>query len=524
MTKKKRRNRGSGTSVATGHVQAPMSAALPALAAFPHDPALPGRAREQWLMADWRSLSQLPTELLYHHPERAQLAALAAAASQQSGDKQAARQHAVQALAWGCDRRLLGQALLAGARQTLGRASFAAGRERQAEAHFERAVPSARLASEVRRHVQMRRDRVAAELRTAISATSARSASSKPGEVQTPRWIVTLAEQCAASPDVHDSVDHAMETLVSTADERLHFMMRMAKHFENAGDTTTASHFLQYARHSLPDADASLRDELARRLVAAGSAESAMDLFVEAALSASQGDTHDVNLAEAVRTAYVQLKTAAHARNEHGHELLRAHLERQFATLQAAAGGRQLTLIEIGTTREEVPGQGSTRKLAELCLRHGMHFVTVDMDPHNGRMARETFARLGANFEAVTTKGEDYLRERPAPIDIVFLDAYDFDHGHHSALRQSRYEKYLGARIDEQACHQMHLECAQSLMEKLWAHGLVCIDDTWLEKQRWTAKGTTAMPFLLSHGFELVEARNRAALLRRKASTADGAT
>jgi hypothetical protein len=44
--------------------------------------------------------------------------------------------------------------------------------------------------------------------------------------------------------------------------------------------------------------------------------------------------------------------------------------------------------------------------------------------------------------------------------------------------------------------------------------GLVCIDDTWQEDGQWTAKGTLAMPFLLERGFELIEARNRAALLR----------
>jgi hypothetical protein len=120
----------------------------------------------------------------------------------------------------------------------------------------------------------------------------------------------------------------------------------------------------------------------------------------------------------------------------------------------------------------------------------------------------------------VTAKGEDYLRERTGPIDLVFLDAYDFDHGKHSELRQSRYEKFLGARIDELACHRMHLDCAESVATKLWAHGVVCIDDTWLDQDRWTAKGTLAMPYLLDHGFVLVEARNRAALLLRQATAA----
>jgi hypothetical protein len=41
-----------------------------------------------------------------------------------------------------------------------------------------------------------------------------------------------------------------------------------------------------------------------------------------------------------------------------------------------------------------------------------------------------------------------------------------------------------------------------------------------MEDGRWSAKGTLAMPYLLANGFELVEARNRAALLRRKSEAA----
>src|SRR3546814_16508885 len=96
------------------------------------------------------------------------------------------------------------------------------------------------------------------------------------------------------------------------------------------------------------------------------------------------------------------------------------------------------------------------------------------------------------------------------------LDAYDFDHGKHSELRQSRYKKFLGSEIDEIACHEMHLDCAKSVHLKLSAGGLVCIDDTWIDDGKWCAKGTLAVPYLLDNGFEIVEARNRAALLRRK--------
>jgi hypothetical protein len=44
------------------------------------------------------------------------------------------------------------------------------------------------------------------------------------------------------------------------------------------------------------------------------------------------------------------------------------------------------------------------------------------------------------------------------------------------------------------------------------------VDDTWLEFGQWVAKGTLAMPYLLEHQFDLLEARNRAALLGRTKS------
>lgn len=198
---------------------------------------------------------------------------------------------------------------------------------------------------------------------------------------------------------------------------------------------------------------------------------------------------------------------------EHGHALLMDYLAQ---TPPALTGRRKPVMIEVGTTRETVPGQGSTEKLAMLCAELGIDFITVDMDPRNGRFARRMFQRLGLPFQAVTAKGEDFLAAYPGQIDYVFLDAYDFDHGNHSEMRQSRYEQFLGGRIEEEQCHQMHLDCAVSLIEKLAPDGVICFDDTWQDETgAWTAKGTTAMPYLLENGFELISTQNNAALLKR---------
>lgn len=500
-------------------VAAPEPSGVPQV--LPHNPTLPDRARAQWLDADWQALAQMDLDALAHHPDRARLAALGGAAALQLGDRSAARAKAAQAMAWGCPRDFMGQVMLSGARHTLARASYFGGRDAKAEAHFTRAVSMARLSSEVRRLVQVRQDHVSDALQAAIDLASAqRRGGGAAAAATVPPWIQALARRCLDADDVHEAVDGVLATTLTLADDKLQFLMLLSDGFVARADKMTALHFLRQASGLAADTTVDMRPALARKLVALGSADSAVDVLVDRALADAFSDPDADAAALAARQAYQKIKTVAQASQEHGHDLLLAHLQRELAPLQAKAQGRQLTVIEIGTTREDVPGQGSTFKLADFCKRHGLRFVTVDMDPHNAHMARQTFASLGVAFEAVAMKGEDYLRDLPGEVDFVFLDAYDFDHGKHSELRQSRYTKFLGSRIDEEACHQMHLDCARTLATKLWAHGVVCVDDTWLDDGRWTAKGTLAMPFLLSQGFRLVEARNRAALLVRNAPAA----
>ncbi|AYE88258.1 hypothetical protein B5M07_18775 (plasmid) [Sulfitobacter sp. D7] len=204
--------------------------------------------------------------------------------------------------------------------------------------------------------------------------------------------------------------------------------------------------------------------------------------------------------------------TSGEDTKDHGHSLLMSGLSKE----DLLHAERKKLLVEIGTTRELVPGQGSTQKLAQFCLQNGLDFLTVDMDPRNTRNAARMFFHQGLPFRAICAKGEDFLKQYDGVIDYIFLDAYDFDHGNHSEVRQDRYVKFLGSRIDEIACHEMHLLCAKELKEKLAPDGLICFDDTWVSIEgTWSAKGTLAMPYLLENGFTVISAKNNAALLRR---------
>lgn len=197
---------------------------------------------------------------------------------------------------------------------------------------------------------------------------------------------------------------------------------------------------------------------------------------------------------------------------EHGQWLLIQYINDNLEFIRKGVD-RRLNLIEIGSTREDVPGQGSTKKLAQLCQKHGIHFITVDMDPHNTKYAQNTLNEIDKSFEAITAKGEDFLKEYAGPVDFVFLDAYDFDHGKHSEERQSRYKTLLGARISDEDCHKMHLECASYIESKLLPNGAICLDDTWYKDGRWRGKGTKAVPYLLNKDYEVILSANRSVLL-----------
>jgi hypothetical protein len=491
--------------------------------AYPHNPLILDSARHHWLSGRWRELETLDEETLTHHPDRAKLAVVVAAAALQTGDLPGARRYALKSKDWGAERPFLARLMLATARDTLGRASFFAGKEQDAARHFEKSFPLARQASEEKRLARHRLAQVTTELSQAKHLqTTLRKKGGRSSRAVNFSGMSGLVHRCFDAADPHAEADHIVNSLLSSPEDKTKFLMLVGDTFLGRADAMTALHYFRGASKFAADAQCLpvLRTELSRRLVAAGSPETALELLLEQTVADYLENTEEPVLGQMARQTFQRLRASAQAHQEHGHDLLLAWLERSLKDLKEKAAGRKLNVIEIGSTREDVPGQGSTRKIAEFCKRHNLRFITVDMDPHNTRMAERTCAAVGLDFAAVNAKGEDFLSATVESLDFVFLDAYDFDHGMHSAIRQSRYEKFLGARIDDRACHQMHLDCAQSVSAKLWAHGAVCVDDTWLEEGNWTAKGTLAMPYLLESGFELVEARNRAALLI-KASRAD---
>jgi hypothetical protein len=194
---------------------------------------------------------------------------------------------------------------------------------------------------------------------------------------------------------------------------------------------------------------------------------------------------------------------------EHGHRLLEQLLSRVAGRLKHGY------LVEVGTTREKVPGQGSTVILATLAARLGLPFVTVDMDPANSEQAATDLDGI-PNARAVTAKGEDFLAQFDQPVAAAYLDAFDIQHGKHSKDRVERYRRILGTEITNDGAAAMHLACARALITRVVPGGIVVIDDTWPDGDGYAGKGRDAVPAFLAAGFHVAAATPTAIALEKR--------
>jgi len=204
----------------------------------------------------------------------------------------------------------------------------------------------------------------------------------------------------------------------------------------------------------------------------------------------------------------------AHPNVEHGHAVLMAVM----TELERAQPGSlsKKCLVEIGTTRERLAGQGSTEKLAIFTAFLGMKFVTVDIDPINTKRIAGALRYLNPDAKAITARGENFLKFDENALDFVYLDAFDYDHGKHSQQRQDRYRELLQTDINDEACWKMHEACARAITMKMRIGGIVVIDDTWKDADgAYLGKGKLALPLLLGCGFAIIAKTQMTIALRR---------
>ena len=273
--------------------------------------------------------------------------------------------------------------------------------------------------------------------------------------------------------------------------------------------------------------DAALRQELQSLRETSAQSDTALETSVKTIkgrLESTQAHSVSLHVTSALRalrplwtggSAVQALKEQAEV--EHGHELLMAVLADEEKASPGMLAGK--TLIEIGTTRENVPSQSSTQKLAIFAALTGLRFITVDMDPANTTAARNILRYINPGAQALTQKGETYLRQHPTALEFIYLDAFDFDHGQHSEARQDSYRKHLGTEINDPACWKMHEDCAETIIARMVPDGIIVLDDTWTDEEgRYAGKGKLAAPLLLENGFSLI-AKTRRTLALKKANS-----
>jgi hypothetical protein len=117
-----------------------MSAAAAVAAPCVSDTLL-DRCRALWDQGDWPALAAYGVAMIEAHPQRASLALMIAMAHQALAQDAQTRLFVTLAHQWGCERRLVARALLAGVHNTLGRAGAASGTRRmQTLQHFTEAL------------------------------------------------------------------------------------------------------------------------------------------------------------------------------------------------------------------------------------------------------------------------------------------------------------------------------------------------------------------------------------------------
>jgi hypothetical protein len=323
--------------------------------------------------------------------------------------------------------------------------------------------------------------------------------------------INTITSYCIKQHDILEAIDTFILGNEMSDEEKFDLCCSFAVKVKDYGDRQQGISYINNAKYFFSNNEKRKiqYEKLIQLAVSLNALQLAVDLEME--YDAQFGlFSEDIN--KKLSEEYKKIRSISLKKQQHGHDLLIDYIEKNVKDKE----GQGKVLVEIGTTRENIPGQGSTMQLAKLCKRKGIHFITVDMDPHNTRWANFISIKLDLNIETITKKGEDYLRNDIEEFDFVFLDAYDFVHGKHSELRQTRYEKNIGSRIDEEACHLMHLDCAKSVVKKLKKDGVICVDDTWKDENgNWMAKGTLAVPFLLENNFCIISKNNNACLFSK---------
>jgi hypothetical protein len=178
---------------------------------------------------------------------------------------------------------------------------------------------------------------------------------------------------------------------------------------------------------------------------------------------------------------------------------------KSFERIKDLIKGKKINIVETGSVRglEEHSRMGdgwSTYHWLEHANNTESNVWTVDIHQHAINLTNSLKSDYFPNvktFTAVTSDSLQFLQDFDQPIDLLFLDSYD----------------YCGPEENIIKCHQHSLSELKFAWNKLSPDCFILIDDVFNES--WDGKGKLSIPYLLENGFELVYYLDSQACFRR---------
>ncbi|QJB56266.1 class I SAM-dependent methyltransferase [Pseudodesulfovibrio sp. zrk46] len=152
-------------------------------------------------------------------------------------------------------------------------------------------------------------------------------------------------------------------------------------------------------------------------------------------------------------------------------------------------------IVEVGTTRHKgnwLADGYSTPLFGWYVTRFGGSFTSVDIDSEAASLCREIFEEFDIPLERtdlVTADGIGYLKHFDRPIDLLYLDGWDY------SLFDT--EEAIDERL---ASEQAHLECFLAAEPHLNKGAVVLVDDC-METRTWFGKGKRLIPYLMARKY-----------------------
>jgi hypothetical protein len=158
-----------------------------------------------------------------------------------------------------------------------------------------------------------------------------------------------------------------------------------------------------------------------------------------------------------------------------------------YQTLMLAVARNIKNIVETGTSRQtnNWAGDGqSTLVFGAFAKRYGCRLWTCDINAEYIEIAKRSTAEFAGHIEYVVSDSVRFLRDFDQPIDLLYLDSFDFD-----------------PRGDPNPAQDHALKEGQAALHALNTQSIVLIDDC---NTAHGGKGGKVIPFFLGQGWQVI--------------------